>query len=240
MIICGKNSVAEALASDKSIEKLFVLKGHLDNSIQRILDGARENNVKILFVTKDKLNELTTDKHQNVVAEISDFGYSEVSDILALAKSKNEPVFILILDGIEDPHNLGSIIRTAEVAGVHGIIIPKNRAVGVNDTVIRTSSGAIHHMKIAKVTNINNTIRELKDNFVNIVGTDGKGEAMYNSHLTGDIAVIIGSEGNGIKPSTLNLCDNVIAIPMYGKVNSLNASVACGIIVYEVVRQKTK
>jgi len=238
MIIEGKNVVKEALLAGKGIDKLYVLKGYTDNVVQSIIEMARDKNARIQFVDKDTLDRLTDKKHQNVVAEISDFTYSSIDEILDSAKAKNEKVLLLILDEIMDPHNLGSIIRTAEAAGVHGIIIPKVRAVGVTDTVIRVSSGASHHIKVARVTNINDTIRDLKDRFVNIFSTDMKGEPMYKINMTEDLAIVIGNEGSGVKPLTAKLSDKIISIPMKGKVNSLNASQAAGIVIYEAVRQR--
>jgi 23S rRNA (guanosine2251-2'-O)-methyltransferase len=238
MIIEGKNNITEAIASGKNIDKLYVLKGYTDKSVQAIIDAARDKNARIVFLSKEALDSLTPNKHQNVVAEVSDYEYSSVEDILAVAREKAEKVFILVLDGMEDPHNLGSVIRTAETAGVHGIIIPKVRAVGVNDTAIRVSSGAIHHVKIARVTNVNDAIRKLKDNFINIFAADMSGESIYGTDLNVDLAIVIGGEGLGVKPLTLKLADKALSIPVRGKVNSLNASVAAGVAAYEVVRQR--
>lgn len=238
MIIEGKNAVREALIAGKSIDKLYILKGYTDNVVQNIIDMARDKNARILFVDKGALDKLTPNKHQNVVAEIAEFSYSELSEILDYAKDKGEKLFLLILDGIEDPHNLGSIIRSAEIAGVHGIVIPKVRAVGVTDTVIRVSSGASYHMKIARVTNVNDTIRELKDNFINVYAADMQGTFVYNADMREDVAIIIGGEGAGVRTLTSKLADKIISIPMHGKVNSLNASVAAGVVIYEVVRQR--
>lgn len=238
MIIEGKNAVKEALVSGKGVDKLFILTGYTDNTVQSIIDMAREKNIKIQFVDKRKLDKLTPNKHQNVVAEISEFQYSSLEEIIDNARSKDEKLFILILDGIEDPHNLGSIIRTAEISGIHGIVIPKVRAVGVTDTVVRVSSGASQHVKVARVTNINDAIRDLKDNFVNVYAADMRGEYMYEARLDEDIAIVIGGEGMGVKSLTSKLCDKVISIPMRGKVNSLNASVAASVIMYEVIRQR--
>lgn len=238
MIIEGKNAIKEALNAGKSVDKLYVLKGYTDSSVQYIIDKARENNSRVLFVDKKTLDKLTPQKHQNVVAQISEFDYVRVEDIIDYAKSKGEKLFLLILDGIEDPHNLGNIIRTAEIAGVHGIVIPKVRSVGVTETVIRVSSGASHHMKIAKVGNINDTLRALKDLFINIYAADMKGEIMYSQNMKEDTAIVIGNEGSGIKPLTAKLSDKIISIPIRGNINSLNAASAAGIIMYEVVRQR--
>ena len=238
MIIEGKNSVKEALTAGTTIDKLYILEGYTDNTIQSIIDMAKEQKLRIMFTDKKALDKLTSNKHQGVVAVITEFQYVEVNDILDYAKSKGEKLFMLILDGIEDPHNLGSIIRTAEISGVHGIIIPSIRAVGVTETVIRTSAGASLHVKVARVTNINDTIRELKDQFINIFAADMEGKLMYDVNLTEDMAIVIGGEGKGVKTLTSKLSDKIINIPMRGKVNSLNASVAAGVIMYEVIRQR--
>lgn len=238
MIIEGKNNISEAIASGKNIDKLYVLRGYSDKGVQALIDAARDKNARVVFMSKEALDSLTPNKHQNVVAEISEYEYSSIEDILALAKEKGEKAFILLIDGLEDPHNLGSIIRTAEICGAHGIIIPKVRSVGVNDTVIRVSVGAIHHVKIARVTNINDAIRKLKDNFINIYAADMNGESIYDTQLDVDLALVIGGEGMGVKPLTLKLSDKALSIPVRGKVNSLNASVAAGVAAYEVVRQR--
>lgn len=238
MIIEGKNNINEAIAAGKGIVKLYVLKGYTDNIVQSIIEAAKEKKAKIQFVDKSYLDKLTPNKHQNVVAEISDFTYSAVSEMTELARSRGEKVLLIILDGIEDPHNLGSIMRSAEIAGAHGIIISRNRAVGVTDTVVRVSAGASHHIKVARVTNINDTIRDLKDNFINIYSADMEGELMYKADMKGDLALVIGGEGSGVSKLTAKLSDKRIAIPMRGRVNSLNAAQAAGIVIYEAVRQR--
>lgn len=241
-IVEGRNAVLELLDSDRDINKIFVQNGEKHGSINKIIAIAKENKVVVTEVEKSKLDFMSkTQNHQGVIAVVPPFNYCEVEDILEYAKSKQEDVFILILDGIEDPHNLGSIIRTAETAGVHGIIIPKRRTVTVNSTVSKVSAGAVEHMKIARVNNINETIRKLKDNGLWIIGTDGDARTVYyNQDLKGDIAIIIGSEGYGMSRLVKENTDMLVKIPMKGKITSLNASVSAGIIMYEVVKQRTK
>ncbi len=241
-IIEGRNAVIELLNSDRDINKIFVQNGERHGSINKIIAIAKENKVVVTEVEKSKLDFMSkTKNHQGVIAVVPPFNYCEVEDILDYAKSKNEYAFILILDGIEDPHNLGSIIRTAETAGVHGIIIPKRRTVTVNSTVSKVSAGAALHMKIARVNNINETIRKLKESGLWIIGTDGEARTIYyNQDLKGDIAIIIGSEGFGMSRLVKENTDMLVKIPMKGKITSLNASVSAGIIMYEAVKQRTK
>ena len=241
-IIEGRNAVLELLDSDRDINKIFVQSGERHGSINKIIAIAKENKVVVTEVEKSKLDFMSkTKNHQGVIAVVPPFNYCEVEDILEYAKSKNEDVFILILDGIEDPHNLGSIIRTAETAGVHGIIIPKRRTVTVNSTVAKVSAGAVEHMKIARVNNITDTIRKLKENGLWIIGTDGSATTLYyNQDLKGDIAIVIGSEGFGMSRLVKENCDILVKIPMKGNITSLNASVSAGIVMYEVVKQKNK
>jgi len=238
----GRNSVLELLESGKDINKIFVTKGERHGSINKIIAIAKEK--KVIVVEKDKrqMNEIAqTENYQGVIAIVPPFEYSEVEDMLDLAKEKNEDPFILILDGIEDPHNLGSIIRTAETAGVHGIIIPKRRAAGINSTVAKVSSGAVEFMKIARVNNISDEIERLKKAGLWICGTDiNTDKYYYNQDLTGPIGIVIGNEGKGISDKVKKNCDFLVKIPMKGKVTSLNASVSTGIILYEVVKQKVK
>lgn len=236
----GRNSVLELLETEKDINKIFIEKGEKHGSINKIIGIAKDRKVVIVEVEKSKLNQMAqTDNHQGVIAIVPPFDYCEVEDILNEAKSKNEKPFILILDGIEDPHNLGSIIRTAETAGVHGIIIPKRRTVTVNSTVTKVSAGAVEHMKIARVNNINETIRKLKQEGLWIIGTDGEAKTYYyNQDLKGDIAIIIGSEGFGMSKLVKENSDMLVKIPMKGKITSLNASVSAGIIIYEAVKQR--
>ena len=236
----GRNSVLELLESGKDINKIYVIRGEKHGSINKILGIAKER--KIIVVEKDKkqMDEMAQEEiYQGVIAIVPPFEYVEISDILDLAKEKNEDPFVLILDGIEDPHNLGSIIRTAETAGVHGIIIPKRRAASVNSTVNKTSAGAVEHMKIARVTNISDSIEELKKAGLWICGTDISAEKYYyNQDLTGPLGIVIGNEGKGISDKVKKNCDFNVKIPMRGKITSLNASVSTGIIVYEAVKQR--
>ena len=235
MKIEGKNAVRECINSGKTIEKIMMQNG-ID--AKDILSLAKERGIKVQFVSKPALDDLSvTKKHQGIIALTTDFVYSSINDILNLAKSKNEDAFILLLDGVEDPHNLGSILRAAECAGVHGIIIPKDRAVGVNETVVKVSAGASERVKVAKVTNLNRAIEELKQQNIFVYTADMDGDNMYRTNLRGNIALIVGSEGFGVSKLTKKLADGVISIPMYGKINSLNASVSAGLVVYEVVRQ---
>lgn len=241
-IVEGRNAVLELLDSDRDINKIFVQSGERHGSINKIIAIAKENKVVVTEVEKSKLDFMSkTKNHQGVIAVVPPFNYCEVEDILEYAKSKNEDAFILILDGIEDPHNLGSIIRTAETAGVHGIIIPKRRTVTVNSTVAKVSAGAVEHMKIARVNNITDTIRKLKENGLWIIGTDGSATTLYyNQDLKGDIAIVIGSEGFGMSRLVKENTDMLVKIPMKGKITSLNASVSAGIIMYEAVKQRNK
>lgn len=237
----GRNSVLELLETDRDINKILIQKGEKHGSINKIISIAKERRIVIVEVDKQKLNSISkTDNHQGVIAIVPPFNYCEVDDILEKAKEKNEKPFILILDGIEDPHNLGSIVRTAETAGVHGIIIPKRRAAAVNSTVYKVSAGAVEHLKIARVNNITDTIKYLKENDVWIYGLDMDGEKLYyEENYKGSCAIIIGSEGFGMGRLVKENCDVLIKIPMKGKITSLNASVSAGIAVYEVVKQRT-
>ncbi len=238
----GRNSVLELLESGKDINKIFVQQGEKHGSINKIIAKAKENKIVVVQAEKSKLDKMSqTHNHQGVIAIVPPFEYCSVDDILDEAKKKNEKPFILILDGIEDPHNLGSIIRTAETAGVHGIIIPKRRAVAVNSTVNKTSAGAVQYMKIARVNNINETIKYLKENDVWICGTDMNTNVYYyEEDYTIPIAFVIGSEGFGISRLVKENCDFTVKIPMKGKITSLNASVSAGIIMYEAVKQRQK
>lgn len=236
----GRNSVLELLESGKDINKIFISRGDKQGSINKIIGKAKAKGIVLVEVDKSKLDELSQNKnHQGVIAMVPPFKYCDIDEILADAKEKNEDPFIIILDGIEDPHNLGAIIRTAETAGVNGIVIPKRRAASVNSTVNKVSAGAVEHMKIARVNNINETIRYLKDNGVWIIGTDGNAKNYYyEQDLTGAVAIVIGSEGNGMSRLVSDNCDLLIKIPMKGKITSLNASVSAGIVIYETVKQK--
>lgn len=237
-LVLGRNAVIETLKSDRTIECVYVSKGDLEGSIKVVLGLARDKGIVVKEVERKKIDIMCEGAvHQGVVAKVTPYKYCEVSEILELAKERDEKPFIIILDEIEDPHNLGSIIRTAELCGVHGIIIPKRRNVGVTATVYKSSVGAIEHMKIAKVTNINTTIDMLKANGIWIYGADIAGtDYSYNVDFSGPCALIIGSEGKGISNLTLKKCDVLVKIPMIGKINSLNASVAGGIMMYEVLK----
>ena len=237
----GRNAVIELLETGKDINKIFIANGEKHGSINKIISMAKERRIVIIEVDKAKLNQMAmSDNHQGVIAIVPPFDYCEVEDIIEEAKAKQEKAFILILDGIEDPHNLGSIIRTAETAGVHGIIIPKRRAATVNSTVYKVSAGAVEHMKIARVNNLNETIKYLKDNDVWICGTDMDARNYYyNEKFDGPIAIVIGSEGFGMSRLVKENCDFLVKIPMKGKITSLNASVSAGIVMYEVVKQRS-
>ena len=238
----GRNSVLELLEAEKDINKIYVTRGEKQGSINKIIGRAKGKGIVLVEVDKSKLDEMSqTGNHQGVIAIVPPFEYCEVEDILIEAKDKNEQPFILILDGIEDPHNLGAIIRTAETAGVHGVIIPKRRAASVNSTVNKVSAGAVEHMKVARVNNINDTIQFLKDSGLWIIGTDGNAENYYyEQDLTGPIALVIGSEGYGMNRLVSKNCDILVKIPMMGKITSLNASVSAGIVTYEIVKQRIK
>ena len=238
----GRNSVLELLESGKDINKIYISKGEKHGSINKIIAKAKENKVIITEIEKAKLYKMAQTKNsQGVIAIVPPFNYCDVDDILNEAKLRNEKSFILILDGIEDPHNLGSIIRTAETAGVHGIIIPKRRAASVNSTVSKTSAGATSFIKIARVNNLNETIEYLKQHDIWIYGTDMEANKLYyEEDMKDNVAIVIGSEGFGISRLVKEKCDFLIKIPMKGKITSLNASVSAGIIMYEVVNQRRK
>ena len=235
----GRNPVLELLNSTRDINKILIQEGEKHGSILKIMAIAKEKKIIVTEIEKRKLDEIAeTPNHQGVIAIVPPFNYCEVEDILLFSKERKEEPFIVILDGIEDPHNLGSIIRTAETAGVHGIIIPKRRAAMVNATVYKTSAGAVEHMKIARVNNLVDTIRYLKEQGLWIYGTDGEAKTEYTkANLTGPIAIVIGSEGYGMSRLVKENCDDLIKIPMKGKITSLNASVSAAIIMYEVVRK---
>lgn len=236
----GRNSVIELLGSGRDINKIFIQEGERHGSINKIIAMAKENKVLITEISKEKMRQMAqTENYQGVIAIVPPFDYVEVEDILFEAKTRQEDPFVVLLDGIEDPHNLGSIIRTAETAGVHGIIIPKRRAAAVNSTVVKTSAGATSFMKVARVNNINDTIKYLQENDVWIYGTDMETDKMYyDEDLTGNIAIVIGSEGFGMNKLVKENCDFLIKIPMKGKITSLNASVSAGIVMYEAVKQR--
>lgn len=236
----GRNAVLELIESGKDINKIYIEKGEKQGSINRILAKANQRKIMVTEIDKQKFRQMSqTPNAQGIIAIVPPFDYCDVYDIIELAKERNEDPFILILDGIEDPHNLGSIIRTAETAGVHGIIIPKRRAASVNSTVNKVSAGAVEHMKIARVNNINETINTLKKEGIWICGTDmDTNKYYYNQDLTGPLAIVIGSEGFGMSRLVKENCDFLIKIPMKGRITSLNASVSAGIVVYEAVKQR--
>ena len=237
----GRNAVLEAFRSGRTIDKLYVLDGCQDGPVRSITREARKHDTIVNYVTKERLDQISeTGKHQGVIAVSAAYDYARVEDILALAEKKGEPPFILILDGIEDPHNLGAIIRTANLCGAHGVIIPKRRAVGLTATVAKTSAGAINYTPVAKVTNIAKTIEELKKEGMWFVCADMDGQTMYDLNLTGPIGLVIGNEGAGVSRLVKEKCDFTASIPMKGDIDSLNASVAAGVLAYEIVRQRLK
>lgn len=239
-IIEGRNAVLEAFRSGKTIDRLFVLEGCKDGPVQTILREANKSkDTVVTFVKKERLEQISeTGKHQGVIAYGASYSYAEVDDILQIAKDKGEDPFVIILDNIEDPHNLGAIIRTANLAGAHGVIIPKHRAVGLTATVAKASAGAINYTPVAKVTNISKTMEELKEKGMWFACADMGGTTMYDLNLTGPIGLVIGNEGHGVSDLVKKNCDMIASIPMTGDIDSLNASVACGVLAYEVVRQR--
>ncbi|MCI6511882.1 23S rRNA (guanosine(2251)-2'-O)-methyltransferase RlmB [Coprococcus sp. CLA-AA-H190] len=235
----GRNPVIEAYRSGKTIDKLFVLDGCQDGPVKTITREARKQHTIISYVSKERLDQLSeTHHHQGVIAIAAAYDYASVDDILAKAREKGEAPFIFLLDGIEDPHNLGAIIRTANLAGAHGVIIPKHRAVGLTATVARTSAGALNFTPVAKVTNLGAAMDELKKEGLWFVCADMKGEVMYRQNLTGPIGLVIGNEGEGVSRLVREKCDFTASIPMKGDIDSLNASVAAGVLAYEIVRQR--
>ena len=238
-MIEGRNAVLEAFRSGKCVDKLFILDGCQDGPVRTIAREARKHDTIVKFVPKERLDSMSeTGAHQGVIAQVAAYDYSTVEDILKKAENKGEPPFIILLDNIEDPHNLGAIIRTANLAGAHGVIIPKRRAVGLTSTVAKTSAGALNYTPVAKVTNLGHTIDELKEQGMWFVCADMGGETMYNLNLTGPIGVVIGNEGEGVSRLIREKCDFVASIPMKGDIDSLNASVAAGVLGYEIVRQR--
>lgn len=237
--VVGRNPVLELLKSDKQIDKLYVLKGDLQGSINKILGMANDKNIIVQQVDKKKLDSMSEgNAHQGIAALVTGYEYSTIEAILELANSKNQKPFIIILDGIEDTHNLGAIVRTAECAGAHGVVIPKRRSAMVNQTVYKSSAGAVEHMLIANVNNISNTIDELKEKGLWVYGADMDGaDYHFNTSMTGAIALVIGNEGKGLSRLVKEKCDVLVKIPMLGKISSLNASTAASILIYEVVRQ---
>ena len=239
LVIEGRNAVLEALRSGKPMDKLYVLDGCQDGPIRTIVREAKKHDVILQFVTKERLNQLSeTGKHQGVIAHAAAYEYAQVEDMLELAKSRGEDPFIFLLDNIEDPHNLGAIIRTANLAGAHGVIIPKRRAVGLTATVARTSAGALNYTPVARVTNLKKTVEDLKKQGLWFVCADMDGTVMYDLDLKGPIGLVIGNEGEGVSRLMKENCDFVAGIPMKGDTHSLNASVAAGVLAYEIVRQR--
>ena len=238
-VIEGRNAVIEAFRSGKTIDKLFILDGCKDGPVSTVVREAKKHDTIINYVKRERLDEMSvTGKHQGVIAYVAAYEYVTVDDIIKIARDKNEDPFIFILDNIEDPHNLGAIIRTANLAGAHGVIIPKRRAVGLTSTVARTSAGAINYTPVAKVTNISNTIEELKKEGMWFACADMDGDVMYNCNLTGPLGIVIGNEGEGVSRLVKEKCDYVVKIPMKGDIDSLNSSVAAGVLAFEIVRQR--
>lgn len=235
----GRNAVLEAFKAEKTVDKLFIMDNSNDTIVKNILSEARKKDTVINFVNKERLDKLSeTGKHQGVIAMLAAYEYATVEEIIENAKTKGEEPFVIILDNIEDPHNLGAIIRTANLAGAHGVIIPKRRAVGLTATVAKTSAGALNYTPVAKVTNIAKTIELLKEKGMWFVCADMDGQVMYDLNLKGSIGLVIGNEGDGVSRLVKEKCDFVASIPMKGEINSLNASVATGILAYEIVRQR--
>ena len=238
-MIEGRNAVLEAFRSGKPVDKLFVLDGCQDGPVRTIVREAKKHDTLVQFVDKERLSQLSqTGRHQGVIAYTAAYEYAQVEDMLALAEERGEDPFLILLDDIEDPHNLGAIIRTANLAGAHGVIIPKRRAVGLTATVAKTSAGAINYTPVAKVTNLTKTMKELKEKGIWFVCADMGGESMYKLNLTGPIGLVIGNEGEGVSRLVKETCDFVASIPMKGDIDSLNASVATGVLAYEIVRQR--
>ena len=238
-LIEGRNAVLEAFRSGKTIDKLFILDGCQDGPVKSIVREAKKQDTLIQYVAKERLNQLTeTGRHQGVIAYAAAYAYAEVEDMLEAARKKGEDPFLILLDNIEDPHNLGAIIRTANLAGAHGVIIPKRRAAGLTATVAKASAGALNYTPVAKVTNLTRTMEELKEKGLWFVCADMGGEQMYRLNLTGPIGLVIGSEGEGVSRLVKENCDYTAGIPMRGDIDSLNASVAAGVLAYEIVRQR--
>jgi 23S rRNA (guanosine2251-2'-O)-methyltransferase len=236
----GKNTILEALKANRPMNRIYLEAASKDPVISRIFATARKKGIVVTFIEKAKLDQMAlTRNHQGVIADVAPHAYVDIRDILKKAKDLKQPPFVLILDGITDPNNLGSIIRTAECAGVHGIILPKRRSAGLTPVVAKVAAGAAEHMHIARVTNLTTTIKELKDAGLWVLGTDMTGETLYNHYdYKGPLAVVIGSEGDGISRLVRENCDLILRIPMYGKINSLNAAIACGLIVFEAATKR--
>ncbi len=240
--VIGRNAVTETLKAGRSVNKIFVAKGSNDASIKKILALANEAKIVVEFVDKSKLDKISAGaRHQGIIAQVAAINYFSVEEILQFAAEKNESPFIILLDELEDPHNFGAILRTADAVGVHGVIIPKRRAVQLNSTVAKTSAGAVEYVKVAQVTNIAQTLKILREEGLKIVGGDMSGtENFFEADLTGGLVLIIGNEGKGMRRLTRENCDLLIKIPMVGKINSLNASVAGAVLMYEVFKQRNK
>ncbi|MBS6466284.1 MAG: 23S rRNA (guanosine(2251)-2'-O)-methyltransferase RlmB [Clostridium sp.] len=235
----GRNAVLEAFRAGKTIDKLYIQDGCHDGVLNTITREARKHDTIINYVAKERMDQMsTTGKHQGVIAQAAAYEYAELDEIFAKAEEKGEPPFIFILDEIEDPHNLGAIIRTANLAGAHGVIIPKRRAAGLTATVVKASAGALNYTPVVKVTNIAQTIEDLKKRGLWFVCADMNGETMYRLNLTGPIGLVIGNEGEGVSRLVREKCDYIASIPMHGDIDSLNASVAAGVLAYEIVRQR--
>ena len=235
----GRNAVLEALRAGRSVDKLYVLQGCTDGPIQTILREAKKHDTIVNFVSRERLNQMTeTGNHQGVIAVAASYEYASVEEILARAEEKGEPPFLVLLDGIEDPHNLGAIIRTANLAGAHGVIITRHRAAGLTATAVKASAGAVHYTPVAKVANLGHTIDELKQKGLWFVCADMGGTRMYDLDLKGPIGLVVGNEGEGVRRLVKEKCDFVASIPMKGNIDSLNASVAAGVLAYEIVRQR--
>ena len=239
LTIEGRNAVLEAFRSGKTIDKLFLLKGCQDGPIQTIIREAKKTDTILNFVTKERLDQISkTGKHQGVIAYSAAYEYATIEDLFHIAEKRGEAPFFILLDSIEDPHNLGAIIRTANLAGAHGVIIPKRRAVGLTATVAKASAGALNYTPVVKVTNLSRTIEELKEKGLWFVCADMNGDSMYQRNLTGPIGLVIGNEGEGVGRLVKEKCDMIASIPMKGEIDSLNVSVATGILAYEIVRQR--
>ncbi len=239
LTIEGRNAVLEAFRSGKTIDKLYVQKGCQDGPINSILREAGKQDTVVHFVTRERLDQMSeTKKHQGVIAVAAAYEYAQVEDLLELAKKREEPPFLILLDNIEDPHNLGAIIRTANLAGAHGVIIPKRRAAGLTATAMKASAGALNYTPVAKVTNLGKTMEELKKRGLWFVCADMDGTVMYNLDLKGPVGLVIGNEGEGVSRLIREKCDYAASIPMKGDIDSLNASVAAGVLAYEIVRQR--
>ena len=237
----GRNAVLEAFRAGRSVDRVFIQENSSDGPLSAVSRAAKEAGTIIKFVSKDKLDAMSeTGRHQGVIALAAAITYAEPAEMLKRAEEKGESPFLILLDGIEDPHNLGAIIRTAEIAGAHGVIIPKHHASGLTSTVMRTSAGALNYIPIAKVTNLRRTIDELKEKGLWFICADMDGQTMYDLDITGPIGVVVGSEGSGVSRLVKEACDYTASIPMFGEIGSLNASVAAGVLMYEIVRQRMK